>query len=174
MHFGTFWIYVYDFSLILRSETIARKIGYILGTFKEIDMKEGNKSGRFLRIRVTIDLKIPLKWGRVVRFKEKTHIVYFKYERLPTFCFVCGRIGHQLKDCEALKEPSEEGFEDLDEQELSYGMWLRASPLPKVFEDQKSKEGSSETCSRSLFQVSSSQSRCNTNGKEKDDEVEVT
>ncbi|XP_058748819.1 uncharacterized protein LOC131621797 [Vicia villosa] len=177
MHFGTFWTRVYDLPLMLRSETMARKLGQILGTFEEIDMKEGNRSGRFLRIRVTIDLNNPLKRGTVVRFKDKTHRVHFKYERLPTFCFICGRIGHQLKDCEALGDLSEEGFEDLDEQELSYGMWLRASPLPKVFEDQKSKEGSSGTCSRSLFQVSSSQSRCNTNGKEKekdDEEIEVT
>ncbi|XP_058765441.1 uncharacterized protein LOC131638928 [Vicia villosa] len=174
MHYGMFWVRVYDLPLMLRSETMARKVGQILGTFEEMDTKEGHRSGRFLRIKVKIDLNNPLKRGTVVRFKEKTHRVYFKYERLPTFCFVCGRIGHQMKDCDALGDLSEEGFEDLDEQELSYGLWLRASPLPKVFDDQKSREGSSGTCSRSLFQVSSSQSRCNNNEKDKEEGVEVT
>lgn len=64
---------------------------------------------------MTIHLKKPLKRGKVVRFKEKNLRVYFKYERLSNFCFVCGKLGHQLKDCELVGDLSEEGFEDLDE-----------------------------------------------------------
>src|SRR3954471_16744334 len=106
---------------MLRSEAMARKLGGILGKFEEMDMREANRNGRFLRIKVTLDLKLPLKRGTVVKFKEKNLRIHFKYERLPTFCFVCGRLGHQMKDCEAVEDLSEEGYEELEEQDLSYG-----------------------------------------------------
>lgn len=107
---------------MLRSENMARKIGAIVGTFEEMDVRETCRNGRFLRIKATIDLKLPLKRGTIVKFKEKNLRMHFKYERMPTFCFVCGRIGHQLKDCEALEDLTEEGFEELEEQDLSYGI----------------------------------------------------
>lgn len=112
---------------------MAKKIGEILGLFEEIDSKEAHRSGKFMRIKVKMDMKDPLKRGTIVRFKEKTHRVFFKYERLPTFYFICGILGHQLKEYKAIVDIYEEGYEDLDEKDLSYGTWLRASPIPKVF-----------------------------------------
>lgn len=71
----------------------------------------------------------------VVRFKDKSLRVHFKYEILSTFCFACGRIRHQLKDYEALGDLSEKGYEDLDEQDLSFRIWLTASLLPRSVEE---------------------------------------
>lgn len=48
-----------------------------------------------------MDLKQPLKRGTMVRFNDKNLRVHFKYEKLPTFRFVCGRLGHKIKDYEA-------------------------------------------------------------------------
>ncbi|XP_058746709.1 uncharacterized protein LOC131619652 [Vicia villosa] len=173
MHFASFWVRIYELPLNLRTEAMARKIGNILGNYEEMDAREVCRNGRFLRIKVTLDLKGPLKRGTLVKVKDKNLRVHFKYERLPTFCFVCGRLGHQMKDCESLDDLTEEGFEELEEQDLSYGQWLRASPLPKMNEDQKKGDSSSGTCSKSLFQVSSGQSRCNQKVTNKSDEAEV-
>ncbi|CAI8609824.1 unnamed protein product [Vicia faba] len=96
IHFGVFWVRIYEVPLMLRSEAMARKLGGILGVFEEMDQKEAHKNGRFLRIKVTIHLKQPLKRGTIVRFKDKNLCVHFKYEILPTFCFICGRVRHQL------------------------------------------------------------------------------
>ncbi|XP_058784267.1 uncharacterized protein LOC131659014 [Vicia villosa] len=173
MHYSSFWVRIYDLPLMLRSETMAKKLGGIVGTFEEMDIKEAHRNGRFLRIKVMVNLKEPLKRGTVVTFKEKKIRVHFKYERLPTFCFVCGRIGHQIKDCEAVEELNEECFEELEEQDLAYGQWLRASPLPKLMDDGKRRDSSSSLCSRELFNVSSSQSRCGTKGKDRSEDLEV-
>lgn len=48
---------------------------------------------------------------------------------------MCSRIGHQIKDCEVLGDLSEEGYEDIDEQRLSYGQWMRVSHILKAFEE---------------------------------------
>ncbi|XP_058727051.1 uncharacterized protein LOC131598472 [Vicia villosa] len=174
MQYGSFWVRVYELPLMLRSEVMAKKLGGILGEYEEMDQKEAHRNGRFMRIKVKIDLKKALKRGTVVRFKEKNLRVHFKYKRLPTFCFVCGRIGHQMKDCEEVGYQSDEGYENLEEQDLSYGAWLRVSPLPRIQEEQKRKESNSNSCSKSLFNISSGQSRCEVKGKEKEgDEGEV-
>ncbi|CAI8592124.1 unnamed protein product [Vicia faba] len=120
MHFSVFWARVYELPLMLRFETMVRKVGGVLGVFEEMDQKEPYRNSRFLRIKVTLDLKQPLKRGTVVRFKDKTLQVHFKYEWLLTFCFACGRLGYQLKDYDALGDLREEGFKDIKEQELSY------------------------------------------------------
>ncbi|CAI8618691.1 unnamed protein product [Vicia faba] len=106
---------IYDLPLTLRSGTIAKRLGYILGNFEEMDKKDVHRNGKFLRIKVKMNLKNPLKRGTVVRFKEKAHKVFFKYERLPTFCFICGRLWHQLKDCEASCDLCDEEYEELEE-----------------------------------------------------------
>ncbi|XP_058783430.1 uncharacterized protein LOC131658113 [Vicia villosa] len=173
LHFSSFWVGIYDLPLVLRSDTMAKKLGNIIGTFEEMDAKEAHRNGRFLRVKVTLDLKEPLKRGTVVTFKEKKIRVHFKYERLPIFCFICGRMGHQIKDCEAIEELNEEGFEDIEEQDLAFGQWLRASPLPKLTDESKNRESSSSLCSKDLFNASSSQSRCEIKGKDKEEDVEV-
>ena len=47
------------------------------------------------------------------------------YERLPTFCYKCGVIGHSEYECE---QALVEGYRSNTKQ---YGDWLRASPLQK-------------------------------------------
>lgn len=171
MNTESFWVRVYDLPLKLRSEAMAKKLGNIIGSHVETDPKDVNRLGRFLRLKATIDLRQPLKRGTVVKYQEKAMRVFFKYERLPTFCFVCGRIGHQLKDCDELGDKGEEGYEDLEENELSFGPWLRASPLPKVYDEQK--KDSSSGCSKNLFGTSSSHSKCETTVKGKEAEIKV-
>lgn len=46
--------------------------------------------------------------------------INFKYERLSTFCFVCGISGHAEKDCAVVYANPDK------EIEKAYGPWLRA------------------------------------------------
>ncbi|CAI8612526.1 unnamed protein product [Vicia faba] len=124
LHSSSFWVRIYDLPLMLRYESMAKKLGNIIGSFEEMDVKEAHRNGRFLRIKVSVDLKEPLKREAMVTFKERKIRVHFKYERLSTFCFVCGRMGHQIKDCKAVENLNEEGFEELEEQDLAFWQWL--------------------------------------------------
>lgn len=172
MNRSSFWVRVYDLPLKLRSEAMAQKLGNILGVFEEMNMKEINRMGKFLRMRTSLDLTKPLKRGSKLHFQGKDIWVDYKYERLPNFCFVCGRIGHQMRDCEDIEDHDQEGFSEVEEKDQAFGSWLRASPLPKItFE--ASKESGSSGCSKNLFPAQSiSKGQNSGTAMEKDEEVE--
>lgn len=53
----------------------------------------------FYRIRVAIDVSKPLKKGmKLKKNSGEWSTVEFRYERLPTFCFLCGIIGPLSQD----------------------------------------------------------------------------
>lgn len=51
--------------------------------------------------------------------------VNFKYEGVPTFCFICGMTGHGEKLFETIFETP------MEQIEKSYGIWMRAQPRRK-------------------------------------------
>ncbi|KAL8504534.1 hypothetical protein ACS0TY_015916 [Phlomoides rotata] len=75
----------------------------------------------FMRIRVEVDTDIPLKrWKKVGQKACGSFVVHFKYEKLNSFCFVCGILGHTEDFCE-LRFASPEA-----EPKREWGLFLRA------------------------------------------------
>jgi hypothetical protein len=73
-------------------------------------------------MRVTIDLTQPLERRRALHLEGKSHWIVFKYEKLPTFCFYCGRLVH-----------GKQGYPERpymhrnsDNVDMQWGVWLRA------------------------------------------------
>lgn len=88
---------------------------------KDVDIAgDGVGWGRCLRIRVRIDLRLPLERERALNLLGKSHWVTFKYEKLPLFCFYCGRILHDVEGC-----PVRTGRRS-EEKEKGWGAGLRA------------------------------------------------
>lgn len=76
---------------------------------------------KYLRVRVTIDLAKPLKHRMKIRKTgDGWEWIMFKYENVPTFCFICGLIGHSEKYCSYLFDTPE------SEIVKPYGVWMRA------------------------------------------------
>jgi hypothetical protein len=167
----SFWFRIYELPLKMRTDAMAKKIGDLVGTFEDVDQRDGCRYGKFLRVKSSIDLRKPLKRGTVVHYQDRNLKVYFKYERLPNFCYVCGRIGHQIRDCDEIGDKEGESYEDIEESELAYGLWMRASPLPRMTNDQW-KESSSSNCSKNLF-ASTNTSKCDKSDDGKEAGVEV-
>lgn len=86
---------MHDMPLICMNKREGTKIGESLGVLEDMDLaSDGGGWGRSLRLRVNIFLRNPLERGRALDYWES-----FKYERLPLFCFNCGRILHGVKGC---------------------------------------------------------------------------
>ncbi|CAN0883997.1 hypothetical protein LINGRAHAP2_LOCUS14710 [Linum grandiflorum] len=53
---------------------------------------------QYMRIQVELDVRNPLKRGKIVRLHGDVSILCkFRYERLQTFCYICGIMGHSKK-----------------------------------------------------------------------------
>ncbi|KAL8457918.1 hypothetical protein ACS0TY_035687 [Phlomoides rotata] len=86
----------------LQRARFGRQIGNFLGTFLEYDKSNDLGAWRnYMRVRVNVDVSLPLKRFKSIR-KEGggSFWITFRYEKLSTFCFVCGRVGHTKSFCE--------------------------------------------------------------------------
>lgn len=85
----------------------AEKIGNFMGTFIPTNTKGSNsyKMTRFLRVRVAIDIRKPLKTRFFLLRENNTMLwIQFKYERLSDFCYRCGLLGHNENFCRGIKK----------------------------------------------------------------------
>lgn len=83
----------------------------------------------FVKVRVRMDITIPLSRGRMVSLEQGKELqVSFKYERLPNICYWCDCLNHDNRDCEAWLES--EGSLKVEDQQ--FGPWLRAAPASRA------------------------------------------
>lgn len=115
------WVRVDDLPLDKRTKAFGEALGNWLGTVVKVDVGEdGLARGTQLRVRARIALHEPLVRGFYLKKKpedeEKTWFD-FSYERVPHFCFDCGRLVHVDGNCDPPVDPLSQ-----------WGEWLRASP----------------------------------------------
>nr|POF19256.1 hypothetical protein CFP56_75075 [Quercus suber] len=100
-------------------EEIRKDIGRKIVRVLEVDKRamQADKA-KFLRIRVEVPINKPLSRGGYVKNEEGgRYWVDFRYERLPTFCYICGILGHDEKHCQASPMEQLSGWQ--------YGEWLK-------------------------------------------------
>uniref|UniRef100_A0A2N9IT87 RNase H type-1 domain-containing protein n=1 Tax=Fagus sylvatica TaxID=28930 RepID=A0A2N9IT87_FAGSY len=102
MNLVPFWIQIHDLPFLYMNRDVGEKVGGTLGMVFMVDTDvKGVGWGKSLRVRVQIDVTQPLLCGKKLRLGGKSVWVYFKYERLPLFCYGCGRIWHGGGGCPA-------------------------------------------------------------------------
>ncbi|XP_062146783.1 uncharacterized protein LOC133854564 [Alnus glutinosa] len=117
------WIQIHDMPLGCMNRAVGFQIGSSLGSVEDMAVAKDDVGwGRYLRVRVAINLHQPLERGRSLIILGKSKWVSFKYEKLSVFCFQCDRIIHGSKGCpeENSRQPSHDGGLD------GWGSWLRA------------------------------------------------
>uniref|UniRef100_A0A803QJD1 Reverse transcriptase domain-containing protein n=1 Tax=Cannabis sativa TaxID=3483 RepID=A0A803QJD1_CANSA len=123
------WVQIHDLRSGFMMDKVVRSAGGYIGTYVKSDPKNFNGIWRdYLRVRATIDIEKPLK-RRMKLCKENGGWIWatFKYEHLPTFCFICGIIGHAERFC--LKR-----FEqDFDQAIKPYGIEMKAQMKKKNY-----------------------------------------
>lgn len=101
------WVQIHGLPLGAMTVTNATKMTKLVGEVLEIEdtMVNGVLLRCFMRARVNFNTLRPLPTGCWVPRKHGPKSwVMFLYEKLQGFCYTCGVIGHEQKDCrEAVK-----------------------------------------------------------------------
>jgi hypothetical protein len=122
------WVQIHNMPLGCMNRAMGAQIGQTIGEVEDVAVAEDDVGwGRYLRVRVVINLFQPLERGRTLSISGSSCWVTFKYEKLPIFCFRCGCIIHGPKGCleVSVRKPNHgEGSE-------GWGQWLRADDYPK-------------------------------------------
>ena len=85
---ATFWVQVHDIPLRYMTRQMAECLCEIIGEVQKSTGAVDEEGGHFKRVRVTLDLNLPLCRGRVITLAEGGKSwVSFKYERLPNLCY---------------------------------------------------------------------------------------
>jgi hypothetical protein len=95
-------------------------IGDEMGEFMEADVgDDGLAVGKFLRVKVRINIRKPLMRGIMLNVGEGKAGLWsrFEYEFLPNFCYRCGMLDHIDKYCKVNLARGEKA---------QFGSWLKA------------------------------------------------
>ncbi|XP_060974102.1 uncharacterized protein LOC133039269 [Cannabis sativa] len=116
------WVQIHDMDPRCMGESVLRNVGNTMGQILESDPKNFQGVWReYLRMRVTLNIDKPLRRRmRLQKDDGNWFWVNFKYERAPTFCFICGVIGHSERFCYKLLEMP------ADQIGKPYGEFMRA------------------------------------------------
>ncbi|XP_023929268.1 uncharacterized protein LOC112040617 [Quercus suber] len=120
-----FLVQIWGFPFENMTKEIGKDIGNKIRRVLEVDKQamQANQA-KFLRIRVEVPIDKPLRRGGYFKNEEGGRCwIDFRYERLPTFCYICGILGHDEKHCHL--NPMEQ------HSERQYGEWLKAEGAVK-------------------------------------------
>ncbi|KAL0003519.1 hypothetical protein SO802_017300 [Lithocarpus litseifolius] len=137
-----FWVQIHNLPLKSRTKQTGWMIGSKLGEVLEVDVPEnGVQWGRYLRIRVKIDVTRKLVQGKKIKVENnEQRWVFFKYERLPNFCYLCGMLRHGEKECDK-NDLSGNGEE---KGAYQYDAWLRGEPGRRNSSDYRGNDGTGQ------------------------------
>ncbi|XP_019196042.1 PREDICTED: uncharacterized protein At4g02000-like [Ipomoea nil] len=101
-----FWVQIHGLPTMFASQDFIAKIGDHVGEFITADpFNFGGTWKSYYRIRVKMNITSPLKRRmKLTRRDGSVQWIMFKYERLSTFCYCCGILGHSDKFCKTVYE----------------------------------------------------------------------
>ncbi|TXG68287.1 hypothetical protein EZV62_003222 [Acer yangbiense] len=130
---------IHNVPLLCMTSEIAWFLGSIIRDMKEVDDgASGDCIGKYIRVRVVIDVCKPLRrilCVDVLRDGQESTML-LRYERLPEHCSRFGRIGHAVRECSiAANSDGPEDFNTL------FGSWLKVNSPVKFGQNCQYKEG---------------------------------
>lgn len=120
-----FWVRIHGLPILFMTKTMGEELGSSLGKVLKVNCdKHGDCLGDFLRIRVALDITVPLRRGLHVHLPPseggESLWALLQYEKLPSYCLLCGCFDHKFSMC-ALSNGT-----PVDDFKSPFGVWLRA------------------------------------------------
>jgi hypothetical protein len=125
-----FWVRMFHLPLACMGKDVGWQIGATVGKVEDMDvLDDGVGWGKYLQVKIHIDLSKPLARGRIIKIQNKDHWIAFKYEKLPRFCFPCGMVLHDNGKCRYNSARKSQRLEEA----VEYRPWLRIMSPKRCF-----------------------------------------
>ncbi|CAN0884621.1 hypothetical protein LINGRAHAP2_LOCUS14902 [Linum grandiflorum] len=97
-----FWVQVHNLHFGYFNESVGTTLGNFVGRFLNYDERNDIEyPDAYMRIHVMLDVRALLQKERLVKLYGCVEVTCtFRYERLWTFYFICGILGHKEHQCE--------------------------------------------------------------------------
>ena len=124
MDWCAFNVQIHGLPLDMMNEKIGVVLGESIGDVEEVECDANMVAwGRCLKVRVSINTSRALRRGKMLSVPGGGKVLaMYRYEHLPDFCYVCGRLDHLEQDCDDVVRSKKEG----KKVHREYGQWLRA------------------------------------------------
>ncbi|GAA0139921.1 hypothetical protein LIER_01374 [Lithospermum erythrorhizon] len=94
------WVQIWNLPLGYVDVDFVRAIGAHIGEVLEVDKRSiEQERGRYIRVKVRLDVNRPLKRGGLVPMQTQKVQVAYRYEKLCDVCLYCGMMGHEHHNC---------------------------------------------------------------------------
>ncbi|KAK6139531.1 hypothetical protein DH2020_026731 [Rehmannia glutinosa] len=124
------WVQIWNIPHNWLCAEVGLKIGKSFHRVKDVLIPEsGGIRGRYLKILASVELCKPLLRCAIIQLGNKEVRVDFKYEKLLSDCFYCGKVGHLDKMYD--KRKVDIGNEYLKEGQ--FGEWIKVDDSPIGF-----------------------------------------
>ena len=130
----SFWVQILNIPIMAMNTKAISRPGAIIGSVEEVETNEdGECIGEIARVRIRVDVTKPLKKIIFLESEREENVpMPVTYERLPNFCFCCGIIGHQFRECVKYKTQKQENF--------AFGPRMKAVKVSERLNHDKSKD----------------------------------
>ncbi|KAH9650355.1 CCHC-type domain-containing protein [Citrus sinensis] len=148
----SFWVQILNVPIMCMNTEMLRELGESIKRVEEVATDvTGACFGKYARLRISIDITKPLikvlhlrhededtmdreeqEEGEDSVNSEKEIPMPVRYERLPDFCYVCGHVGHQYRECANYKNQLRE--------EMAFGPWMKAPLMIEQLKQNRGKE----------------------------------
>lgn len=96
-----YWIRIYNVPLECMERNVTLELGGAIREVLAIDWRDCKGCWtKYMSVRIKLDTSRPLRRVIYVVNREGKEIICgIKYKRLPSFCYICGRISHNTQHC---------------------------------------------------------------------------
>jgi hypothetical protein len=110
------WVQIHDIPELYRKKPLLSNAAANVGEVISVELKVDG--GDFVRVRVWLDVRKELTRFVTIRPEGEAPVVMrVKYEKVPRFCAVCGRLGHVQEECgSGVHSPGK----------IAFGKWMLA------------------------------------------------
>lgn len=125
-----FWVQIHNILPNRMNIDNITRIGNFIGQFCNLeDAPQLHRACKFVWVRAAVDTRYALIPGSYITREDDSKLwLQFKYEKLPDFCYHCGKLDHAEAACPEERTPTSQS----PLSEGRYGSWLRAQATGKT------------------------------------------